>query len=170
MSTYKRVYMAGGCYFFTVVTHRRQPVFFTRANINQLYDAFKYTQQRRFFTLNAIVILPDHLHCIWTMPDDDSDFSTRWQMIKTAFSRKVHRQSGSDKPVWQPRFWEHLIRDEQDFHKHLDYIHYNPVKHGYVAQPSKWTNSTLKKYIKQGWYEPNWGQQAPHNIIGLELE
>ena len=170
MSTYRRVYVNGGCYFFTVVTHQRRKIFQEQKNIDLLHESFTYTQARKSFTLNAIVILPDHIHCIWTQPDNDNNFSERWKMIKTHFSRQFHNLHDSNTPLWQPRFWEHLIRDDNDFKNHLDYIHYNPVKHDYVDTPSEWRNSTFKKFVKEGWYESGWGQASPDNIKQLDLE
>ena len=90
-----------------------------------LRDAFRAVRQQRLFDIDAIVILPDHWHCIWTLPEDDADFMTRWRLIKTWFSKR------SDlKPIWQQRYWEHVLRDARDFAWHVEYIHYNPVKHG----------------------------------------
>jgi putative transposase len=101
--------------------------------VNRLREAFRYAKQKRPFSLDAIAVLPDHLHCLWTL-QEEADFSTRWQLVKTHFSRQIvvaKKQNGA-KLVWQPRFWEHFIRDKEDLRRHLDYIHYNPVKHGYV--------------------------------------
>ena len=170
MSSYKRLYIPGGCYFFTVVTHQRLPLFSEKENIDLLYESFRYTLKKKPFSINAIVILPDHLHSIWTLQDKVANYSTRWQMIKTHFSRKMNCKVNNIKTYWQPRFWEHLIRDKSDFDNHLDYIHYNPVKHGLVNSPVEWRYSTIHKYIRQGWYEDNWGQQEPANILNLNLD
>ena len=168
MSNYRRVYIKGGTYFFTVVTHQRKPVFENPQNINHLRDAFSYTKQRLPFSLKAIVILPDHLHCIWRLPELDDDYSRRWNMIKGFVSKKI--KPDNEKPIWQARFWEHLIRNEEDFNKHLDYIHFNPVKHGYVSSPLQATNSTIHKYISKGWYPENWGESVPTSIDGMDLD
>lgn len=107
-------------------------------NIEKLRSAFRYVKTRRPFEMSAAVVLPDHLHCVWRLPVADTDFSTRWQMIKTDFSRHVPARLNKDgsKNLWQPRYWEHWIRDDEDFGRHLDYIHYNPVKHGLASARS----------------------------------
>ena len=127
-----------------------------------------------------IVILPDHLHCIWTLPPEDADFSTRWRLVKSWFSRRCQvqyqervsasRQSKQEKAVWQRRFWEHLIRDEQDFNRHVDHIHYNPVHHGLVANVKDWQYSSFHSFVQRGVYEPNWGsgKMVFDSIIGRE--
>jgi len=140
MSNYRRVYVKGGTYFFTVVTHERKPFLCNTQAITRLRSAFRYAMKKYPFHIKGIVILPDHLHCIWKLPDNDADFSKRWNLIKRYFSIGMngnlnHRR---EKNIWQRRFWEHLIRDEDDFNRCLDYIHYNPVKHGYVNDPSHW--------------------------------
>jgi putative transposase len=137
MSDYRRLYVPGGSYFFTVVTYERQRLFVSAQRVKELRQAFRYVMMRRPFTTIAGVVLPDHLHCLWQLPEGDCDFSTRWQMIKTEFSRRLPASTKKDgtKAVWQPRFWEHVIRDEEDFRRHFDYIHYNPVKHGFVSTP-----------------------------------
>ena len=129
MSSYRRLTIRGGTYFFTVVAYRRQPLFIDDARVELLRHAFRELKAKRPFDVVA-VILPNHLHCLWNLPEGDADFSTRWQIIKISFSRRLAvkiRKDGS-KTVWQPRFYEHCIRDERDFHNHLDYIYYNPVK------------------------------------------
>lgn len=132
MSNYRRVYIPGGTYFFTVVSYRRQPLFAGDGRVEQLRQSFREVKAKRPFGLLAAVVLPDHLHCLWRLPEDDADYSTRWQMVKADFSRHIPAKikKGGAKTILQPRFYDHCIRDESDFHKHLDYIHYNPVKHG----------------------------------------
>ncbi len=113
------------------------------------------------------MILPDHLHCIWTLPPDDANFSMRWRLIKTEFSRRCPEQYKLSQPqsrvhkreqaIWQRRFWEHQIRDEQDFAQHVDYIHYNPVRHGLVDAPSSWPYSSFHWYVRDGCYPTDWG-------------
>ena len=107
------------------------------------------------FNIDAWVLLPEHLHCIWTLPEGDTDFSKRWGLIKADFSKKLIR---SATPIWQNRFWEHLIRDDRDLQRHLDYIHYNPVKHGLVDSPKDWPSSTFHRYVEKGLYPANWGE------------
>jgi putative transposase len=123
---------------------------------------------RHPFRIVASVILPDHMHFIWTLPTDSSDYSTCWRLIKTHFTRNWRRrktqnssnslESNPCKNVWQPRFWEHLIRDENDLTRHIDYIHFNPVKHGYADSPFKWDISSFAGYVQKGMYQQNWGE------------
>jgi len=171
MSNYRRAYEPNGSYFFTVVTHRRQAWLSSIDNVRRLREAFMFVHTRRPFKLDAIVVLPDHLHCIWTMTRDP-DFSIRWQMIKTHFSRfiPVSTSSRGHKRVWQPRFWEHLIRDDRDYARHLDYIHFNPVKHGYVHRPCEWPHSSFGKFVRLGWYSRDWGSTQPELIKGIDPE
>jgi putative transposase len=132
------------------------------------------------FTVDAIVILPDHLHTIWTLPEKDSDFPTRWKLIKSTFSRNYKKTftsylpdsiiSKGERGIWQRRFWEHLIRDQNDFNKHCDYIHYNPVKHGLVKSPAQWKFGSFSKYLEQGIYEENWGSNIDNDIVKMDLE
>ncbi len=134
-----------------------------------LRDSFKRVKQKHPFIIDAIVILPNHLHCLWTLPPGDADFSTRWRLIKSWFSRRcqgqyqgkvsVSRHSKQEKAVWQRRFWEHLIRDEQDFNNHVDYIHYNPVHHGLVRRVKDWQYSSFHRYVQRGVYDLDWGSK-----------
>ena len=152
MSDYRRAYERGGCYFFTVVTHDRRP-WLTQPDIYQrLREAFRHVAAKRPFHIDAIVVLPDHLHCIWRLPETDSDFSTRWRLIKNFVSRgaKTALSDRGEKYVWQRRFWEHQIRDERDWRRHMDYIFFNPVKHGYVLEPSLWPYSTYRRDVRLG--------------------
>ena len=136
-------------------------------NIDLLRKAFRYVMQKHPFEINAIVILPDHLHTIWTLPKNDADFSTRWRLIKSYFSRQCYsqyeekistsRQYKREKTVWQRRFWEHQIQRESDFANHIEYIHYNPVHHRLVAAPKDWEYSSFHRYIKIGIYDKMWG-------------
>ena len=172
MSNYRRFYCPGGTYFLTVVPYQRQPLFTDPNHVELLRYAFRYAKARRPFQVVAIVVLPDHLHCLWQLPDGDSDFSNRWRIIKTAFSRYIPTslQHDGSKTVWQPRYWDHLIRDEDDFRRHLDYIHYNPVKHGLVAVPLEWPFSSFPRFVKEGWYDQAWGTKEPDDLVGLEYE
>ena len=152
---YRRTRIAGAMYFFTVVCAGRRPVFATRAAVDTLREAFLCVRARRPFQIDAICVLPDHLHCLWTLPDGDSDYSTRWRLIKTRFT-KGHSAICAP-PIWQKRYWEHLIRDEPDFRRHVDYIHYNPVKHGLVERPLDWKYSSFRKWVEYGHYPADWG-------------
>jgi len=173
MSNYRRSKTSGASYFFTVVTWKRRKIFGTERNINLLREAFRKIKSRQSFELEAIVILPDHLHCIWALPEDDSDFSGRWREIKKYVTRRISttRNNRNESDVWQRRFWEHQIRDERDWQNHMDYIHYNPVKHGYVKAPRDWRWSSFDKWVSKGGYELNWGGNSmPRNLEGMDCE
>jgi len=178
MSQYKRNYEKGGTYFFTIVTYKRQKIFI-KAPIDILRACFKKAISKAPFTIEAIVILPDHLHCIWRLPDGDTDFSTRWKAIKGEFSINYKQIIGAPEQnisesmkkkgeigVWQRRFWEHTIRDEKDFRNHCDYIHYNPVKHGYVQAPGEWPHSSFQRFVKAGLYDPAWASMQRPELPG----
>jgi putative transposase len=165
---YRRAYIPGGCYFFTVVTERRRKIFVDDHNVGLLRQAFRHVIAKRPFVVDAVVILPDHLHCIWTLPPGDNDFSTRWRLIKTWFTKHCDNRSEfrpnasrikkGEQALWQHRYWEHLLRDEDDFARHIDYIHYNPVKHGYVDKPDDWKYSSFQRYVERGILPENWGE------------
>jgi putative transposase len=164
--------VTGGCYFFTVVTYSRRPFFEQPERVDLLREAFRWTQRQRPFCLEAIAILPDHLHCLWQLPEGDSDYSGRWRSLKQWVAHRVpatvnHR---GEKAIWQRRFWEHWIRDEEDWRRHLDYIHYNPVKHGYVECPADWPYSSFRHAVERGWYASDWGRTKPDGIDAMELE
>jgi len=157
---YRRLYQSGARYFFTVVTENREPLLID--NIERLRAAFRLCLLRYPFEIEAIVVLPDHIHTLWRLPDGDSDFSTRWMVIKRKFSAGLPSRVVSDsktkkreKGIWQRRFWEHCIRDENDWRRHVDYIHFNPVKHGYVSAPQDWLYGSFNQAVRKGWYEPN---------------
>ena len=163
MSEYRRGYQAGGNYFFTLVTYQRYPIFANSENVNLFKVSMNKVKKKYPFALNAIVILPDHLHCLWKLPENDKDFSTRWRLIKRYFSIELNTSINhrKEKEVWQRRFWEHLIRDEDDWKKHMDYIHYNPVKHGFVNFPRDWKYSSFNYWVEKGSYEKSWGSIEP---------
>ena len=159
MSHYRRHYQAGATYFFTVVSKNRAPIF-TEPHIRSLLrESIELTRARRPFDIDAWVLLPDHLHTIWTLPDGDFDYSVRWQEIK----RWVSRQLGQS--IWQARFWEHTIRDELDFQRHMDYLHYNPVKHGLSKTVADWPYSTFHRHVKLGNYPGNWGGAVENSDV-----
>jgi len=151
MSNYRRAYIPGGSYFFTVVTLDRNPIFNNEECVEVLRQAFRKVMVTRPFQIDAMVILPEHLHCIWQMPDGDVDYSSRWREIKKAASRQISTVTNkrNERMVWQRRFWEHAIRDEEDWRKHVDYIHYNPVKHGLVNQPGEWPWSSFSRAVSK---------------------
>jgi len=156
---YRRVFTPGGTFFFTLVTLQRRPVFASDQAVEVLRSAFRAVRTLRPFRTDAIVVMPDHLHCLWTLPPGDADFSTRWRLIKTWFT-KHHGAEGQSQAIWQPRYWEHQVRDEADFANHADYIHYNPVKHGLAPSPMAWPYSSFRRYVEAGVYPANWGENA----------
>lgn len=171
MSQYIRHYQPGGHYFFTLVTHERRPIFSNPKNVAHLKCALLQIKKKHPFSLNALIILPDHLHCLWKLPQDDQDFSTRWRLIKrhTSMGMKTIANHRNEKKIWQPRFWEHTIRDIDDWHKHLDYIHYNPVKHGLVKSPADWKNSSFHYWVSKGIYAKNWCSSEVITFSGMDF-
>ncbi len=169
MPNYRRAFVPGGMYFFTLKTERNAPVFSEISSVRLLGDIFREAIVKWQFTIEAVVLLPDHLHAIWSLPTGDASYSHRLAWIKKEFtkrylagggteqwvssSRKQHRRRG----VWQRKFWEHSLRDEVDFQKHFDYIHWNPVKHGYVNCPSAWPHSSFHRWVAKGVYPADWG-------------
>jgi putative transposase len=174
VTDYRRCRIAGGTYFFTVNLADRHRTLLTE-HIGLLRDAFRAVKKAHPFDIDAMVVLPDHLHAIWTLPQGDHDFSLRWRQIKAAFSvalDKEERISRSrarkqERGIWQRRFWEHAIRDEPDFKRHVDYIHHNPVKHGYVPRVMDWPYSSFHRYVRQGILPSDWAGMA---IEKMELE
>ncbi|OGP71673.1 MAG: transposase [Deltaproteobacteria bacterium RBG_13_58_19] len=160
MPQYIRAKEPGGTFFFTVVTHRRRKLFNDPENRLSLRKVIMEVQSSHPFIIDAWVLLPEHLHCLWTLPEGDTDFSKRWGLIKAKFSGE---QKTKGSPLWQERFWEHLIRNDQDFQRHVDYIHYNPVKHSLVENPRDWPFSTFHRYVKEGFYPVNWGEGVSFN-------
>ena len=171
MPNYHRHFQPGGTFFFTVVTYNRYPIFNSPSARELLRESFRTAIERYPFAMDAICLLPDHLHCIWTLPETGQDFSIRWSFIKSYFTHRFddskmslknlsssheNRREGG---VWQRRFWEHFIRDEQDLVKHFDYIHYNPVKHGLVQNVEDWAWSSFHRYVKLGWYPSGWNDK-----------
>ncbi len=173
MTEYRRLFIPGGSYFFTVVTYQRRPIFNQPQHVGLLRQAFKHVMESRPFTIDAIVILPNHLHCLWQLPENDDDFSGRWREIKKYVSKRIGADGKRprEKDIWQRRFWEHAIRDENDWRRHVDYIHYNPVKHGLVTSPAQWPYSSFRKAVAAGWYDSYWGCNGhPENIKDMDIE
>ena len=137
--------------FFTVVTHGRRPLFKHAAAVDMLRVAFRRVREKHPYEIDAIVILPDHLHTIWTLPSGDADYPLRWRLVKSWFTKHWvldgAKGVGRNGRVWQNRYWEHTLRDERDFERHVDYIHWNPVKHGYVDVPMDWAWSSLGRFV-----------------------
>ncbi|POP41856.1 transposase [Superficieibacter electus] len=148
MSSYRRYYIKGGTSFFTVNLHDRRRPLLTR-HINLLRQAVNLIRHKKPFIINAWVILPEHMHCIWTLPEDDDDYSGRWRDIKKTFTKSLRQEEGKVQ-IWQPRFWEHGVRDEEDYRRHVDYIYVNPLKHGLVQHVKDWPYSTFHRDVKDG--------------------
>ncbi|WGS87959.1 transposase [Methylomonas sp. UP202] len=167
MTNYRRFQYPGATWFFTVNLAERHGNRLLTDKIDLLRMAFTQVKGRHVFEIDAMVVLPEHLHCILTLPAGDSDFSTRWGLIKAYFSRQVDRgerisksrEKRGERGIWQRRFWEHLIRDEVDYRQHVDYIHWNPVKRGWVQSVKDWPHSSFHRYVKMGVYPENWGDE-----------
>jgi putative transposase len=167
---YRRAWIPGASYFFTVVTDNRRPLLATDSAVDVLRQAFRTVRTKRPFVLDAMVVLPDHLHCIWTLPPGDADFATRWRLIKTWFTKHYDPDLNDEmsgyalltRPtataIWQNRYWEHVLRDEADYERHADYIHYNPVKHGLALSAGDWRYSSFHRFVEAGCYPAGWGK------------
>ena len=172
MVNYRRNYITGGTYFFTVNLYHRDTELLTRY-IQALREAFRSTKQQHPFRIDAIVILPDHLHTLWTLPKGDDNYPQRWRSIKSQFTRAIKIQGYPVKKnkrgehyVWQKRYWEHTIKNQHDLQRHMDYIHYNPVKHGHVNNVSDWQYSSFHRYVAKGRLDKKWESQCrddPHD-------
>jgi putative transposase len=168
MPEYRRNMVEGGIYFFTVVTYKRRPMLTRDTSRRLLHFAWEDVQHRFPFETVALCLLPDHLHCRWKLPEGDSNYSMRWKEIKRLFSRQYNLQIGStekrndsrikrqETTIWQRRFWEHTIQNESDYDYHLDYIHSNPIKHGYVSRAADWQWSTFERFVQNGTYDIEW--------------
>ena len=170
---YRRVYVPGGTYFFTVNLADRSRTLLVD-HIDDLRNAVQEVLTSHPFRIDAMVVLPDHLHAIWTLPEDDADYPMRWSLIKAGFSRCIpadeqrskSRIAKGERGIWQRRYWEHLIRDEQDYINHVNYIHYNPVKHGHVARVADWPYSTFHQAVKKGQYPSDWSEEPIFRRLG----
>lgn len=177
MPQYRRSIIEGGTYFFTVVTYDRLPILTSSEARAILHSAWMDVCKRLPFRTVAVCLLPDHLHCIWALPEGDADYSRRWSELKRLFTKGYLAQIGEggernesrlkrrEAAVWQRRFWEHTIRDEVDLNRHMDYLHYNPVKHGLVKQVVEWPWSSFHRYMKMQFYEEGWGDRI-EELVG----
>ena len=163
MPNYRRASVPGGCWFFTVNLLERRKTLLVD-HIAFLGEAVATTHQDHPFTIDAFVVLPDHLHAVWTLPPDDHDFSMRWRLIKTRFARALPKRerlnaarvARHERGIWQRRFWEHLIRDEADYARHVEYCYINPLKHGLVARVRDWPNSSFHREVRAGLFSEDW--------------
>jgi putative transposase len=167
MRRYIRANTAGATYFFTLTLQDRS----SRTLVDHVADlraAFATVKERHPFEIDAVVVLPEHLHAIWTLPEGDADFSTRWMLIKRTFTHRLgdaglefgRRTRRGERILWQQRFWEHQIRNEDDYARHVDYIHFNPVKHGWVLRAGDWPYSSLHRFVREGKAMKDWGISA----------
>ena len=178
MSDYRRWYLPGATYFFTLITCNRQPLFWNSAGREVLGRVMREVCQEQPFSTRAIVLLPDHLHTIWTLPTGDCDYSTRWRKIKGRFASRwvdvgglevlpsLSRIAKGERGVWQRRFWERSVRDEVELERLCDYIHFNPVKHGHAGRPQDWPWSSFHRFVRSGDYSADWGRQLPDDHYG----
>ena len=176
MPDYRRWRVAGGSYFFTVnLLDRRRRLLIE--HVESLRAAFHKVKCDHPFHIDAVVVLPEHLHCVWTLPEGDADFSTRWRLIKGEFSRALpeegEKRSASrvkhgERGVWQWRFWEHVIRDDRDYARHVEYMHFNPVKHGLAKRPMDRPHSSIPDYVRRGIVPADWGTDGTVEDMDLE--
>ncbi|MBD2577374.1 transposase [Oscillatoria sp. FACHB-1406] len=169
MPNYRRITRTGGTYFFTQVTYQRYPWLCSDLGRSTLRASIEKVREKYPFLIDSFVLLPDHFHCILTLPEGDSDYKTRLRLIKTFTTKNfkeefnvelkttTSRQKRQERNLWQRRYWEHAIRDEEDFARHCDYIHYNPVKHGLCTTPQHWRFSSIHRFITSGIYPKDWG-------------
>jgi len=169
MPHYIRARVDGGTYFFTGVTYARRRFLISESSRSALREAIAAARRNHPFRIEAWVLLPEHFHCIWTLPAGDADYSTRWNIIKAGFSSRMRetlhrpetlsasRTRRRELGIWQRRFWEHVIRDDDDLCRHMDYIHYNPVKHGLAKQAVDWPYSSFHRLVSSGHYPKDWG-------------
>ena len=164
MSRYRRAKIDGGVFFFTVALEDRSSDLLVR-EIDLLRKVYRDVSKKYPFETIAICVLPDHLHAIWALPADNSDFSIRWNQVKGGFSRRLpaalsrseSKITKREKGIWQRRYWEHAIRTDADLERHVDYIHYNPVKHGFVSRVCDWPHSSFHRYVKEQVLPADWG-------------
>jgi putative transposase len=174
MPNYRRAFVPGGCWFFTVNLLDRQKTLLVD-HVGLLKRAIAATRRKRPFVIDAFVILPDHLHAVWTLPPGDSDFSTRWRLIKSDFARALPQREWlspvrikrHERGVWQRRFWEHLIRNEMDYARHVEYCYINPVKHRLVSRVETWAHSSFHRDVRAGIFPQDWaGDAAQDGMFG----
>jgi putative transposase len=174
MTRYRRAKIKAGTFFFTVTLANRSSDLLVQ-EIHRLRSAYVSAQRRFPFKTIAICVLPDHLHAVWSLPPDDADFPLRWNLIKSGFSRGLPASANRteskiakrEKGIWQRRYWEHAIRDDADLARHVDYIHFNPVKHGYVAKVCDWPHSSFHRFVTEGILPLDWGGDVGEVIDGF---
>ncbi|QND82805.1 Uncharacterized protein ChrSV_0577 [Chromobacterium vaccinii] len=170
---YRRSMAEGGIWFFTVNLADRRQDYLTR-HIDVLRQVVRQVRDRHPFEIVAMVVLPDHFHAVWALPEGDADYAIRMALIKAAFSRNLpkverireSRERKRERGIWQRRYWEHQIRDEADLQAHVDYIHYNPVKHGHAERVVDWPYSSFHRYVRLGWLPEGWAGES----VALQLQ
>ena len=182
MPDYQRAYTPGGAIFLTLVTFNRRPIFAEADNVKRLRQAATAVKAEMPFDITAAVVLPDHIHFVWTLPQGDDHYSKRVGRLKVLFTRSLKgscalpqdvcmsRQQQRESDVWQRRFWEHTIRDEADWVGHINYLHYNPVKHGLVKCPHQWELSSFRRFVREGFYGMDWGCRCGGKETAVEFE
>jgi len=171
MSNYRRARVPGATYFFTVNLRDRMSDLLVR-EIELLRATVRATKARHPFHIDAWVVLPEHMHCLWTLPEGDTDFALRWKVIKFAFAKRLPKNEArnttnvtrGERGIWQRRYWEHLIRDDFDYQRHFDYVHFNPVKHGHVRRIVDWPYSSFHRAVRDGIYPADWGGVELSNV------
>jgi putative transposase len=177
MPFYRRDNTPGATWFFIVVAFERRNNFCSDAFRTALRAAITSVRTNHPFAIDAWVLLPYHLHCVWTLPENDADFSTRWRLIKhhvsyslnrgtfVGHARSASRSARGESTVWQRRFWEHRIRNDADLERHLVYLHFNPVKHGLVSRVIDWPHSSFHQFLQRGAYPRDWGSNLPQSAL-----
>jgi putative transposase len=176
MPNYRRAFVSGGTWFFTVNLLQRDGNDLLVREIDLLRNVVSNVRRKHPFEIDAWVVLPEHMHCVLTLPNGDSDFSMRWRLIKSDFSRALPktetlsamRKKYKERGIWQRHYWEHLIRDELDYQRHVDYVHVNPFKHGLVQQVRDWPYSTFHREVERGIYPLNWCGEVDDDVISRE--
>jgi putative transposase len=169
MTHWRRAYVPGGTFFFTLVTADRAPILTTPLGRALLREVTIECRRQWPFDIEAVALMPDHLHTLWRLPEGDTEYPKRWGWLKKEFTKRWVARGGDERSVsesvqrnrrrgvWQRRFWEHVIRGERDLERHLDYIHYNPVKHGLVQRAIDWPWSSFHRFVREGKYSTDWG-------------
>jgi putative transposase len=165
----RRVYETEGVYFITAVAHQRHPFFATDEEVNRLRETLRAVKEIYPFTMRGFVFLREHVHLLLQV-GPGVDISQTMHSLKRNYTLNYKKGRGENGRVtlWQKGFWDHVIRDERDFLNHLDYIHYNPVKHGYVSKPEDYPHSSYQEYVRRGWYEPSWGHMEIEGLADFE--
>jgi len=172
MVNYRRARIPGATYFFTVTLNDRKSDLLAK-HISLLRSSFRIVKHERPFRMDAVVVLPEHLHAIWTLPESDDDYPSRWRAIKANFTRSIKnrgavpkRNARGEYDIWQRRYWEHVIRDDADFERHVNYIHYNPVKHALVKRPIDWRWSSIHRFVRLGLVPATWAVDTGDGSYG----